>query len=352
MGATGWRTSTTTPESRYGLNSAETGLVNSVWSGRVETDNTSHANWATPQAYFASPLGENTSPQHLRNYSDISEERKYANAGNEKDNWNDWLFGEQLWTGQKSPENTFPDCTSQDTSPTLCRTPGILSDSYPVRPLTPPPASYLRECTDGVGHLRRGEREPKLLAGVVENAEVFDSRQLSTPTIFKDGVNNSYPPNTWATASWDPIPLRNPLASSFSSCLELASPAKEVKSHTVASCELLRKSSGRNNQGILETTWVHPLSVYHDMPSTYPDRSYGMKYVEKDHNEGGWEYDEVIKEEHRNGLLHSDQQWRTSSCQKARVQTEPSFPDPFPYLVKHSKPLLPLELQRLLLPRS
>ncbi len=63
-----------------------------------------------------------------------------------------------------------------------------------------------------------------------------------------------------------------------------------------------------------------------------------MRYVEKDHNEGDWEYDEVIKEEYRNGLLHSDQQWRTSSCQKTRVQTEPSFPDPFPYLVKHSKP--------------
>ncbi len=317
MGAIGWRTSTPTPESRHGLNSAQTGLVNSVWSGRVDRNSTYHANWATPQAYFASPLGESPSPQHLTNYSDTREERKYANGGNEKDNWNDWLFGEQ--SGPKSQENAFPDCTSQDISPTLCRTPELLSNSYSFRPSTPPPASYLGECTDGVGHLRRGVREPKLLAGVVENAEVFDS-QLSTPTIFKDGVNNSYPPNTW-----DPIPLRNSPAP-FSSCLELAEPTKEVKSHTMASCELLRKSSGRNNQGILETIWAHPLSVYHDMPSTHPDHSYRMRYVEKDNNEGDWEYDEVIKEEYRNSLLHSDQKWRTSSCQKARVKQNLLFP--------------------------
>ncbi len=84
MGTTEWKTSTPTPESRYGFNSAGTGLVNSVWSGRVETDTIFHANWATPQAYFASPLGENPSPQHLTNNSDIREERKYANAGTKK----------------------------------------------------------------------------------------------------------------------------------------------------------------------------------------------------------------------------------------------------------------------------
>ncbi len=167
----------------------------------------------------------------------------------------------------------------------------------------------------------------------MENAGVFDS-QLSTSTILKDGINNSYPPNISTTASWDPIPLRN-LPAPFSSCLELVDPTKEVKSHTMASYELQRKSSSRNKQEILETTWARPLSVYHDMPSTHPDHSYRIRYVE---NEGDWEYDEVVKEEYRNGLLHSDQQWRTSSCQKARVQTEPSFPDPFPYLVKHSKP--------------
>ena len=147
--------------------------------------------------------------------------------------------------------------------------------------------------------MRHGEREPMKLLADVENAEVFDS-QLSTPTIFKDCVNDSYPSNTWARARWDPVLLRNPPAP-FSSCSDLT---KEVKSHTMASDELLRKYSGRNNQGILETTWAHPLSVYHDMPSTHPDHSYRMRYVEKDNNEGDWEYDEVIKEEYRNGLLH------------------------------------------------
>ncbi len=111
----------------------------------------------------------------LTNYSDIRDEREYATAKNETDNWNAWLFYVQSSTGIKSLENAFPDSMSPDFSPVLGTTLGLLPNSYLIGPSTPPPASYLRECTDAVGHLRRGEREPMKLLADEDNAEVFDS---------------------------------------------------------------------------------------------------------------------------------------------------------------------------------